>query len=240
MNDEKIEHFLSQRTPYSRREIFEAIRTKEVIVNGKIVMKMGKLINPFTDKVSLFGTPIQSKVKKQTLKFYKPKNIISTFKDPKGRPDLSTFTNTLKTPLFPVGRLDRHTTGLLIFTNDGQLANTLLHPKFVIEKHYKVTLQTPLKDQDISKLTSGFFLEDGPFKATHVEVIDKTTLILVITEGRNRIIRRAFEALKNTVIKLHRFQMGPISLDKQRSGEFKPLSKTEQDFISDLMSDHSP
>tara|TARA_A100001015_G_scaffold306394_1_gene400608 strand:+ start:1531 stop:2262 length:732 start_codon:yes stop_codon:yes gene_type:complete len=224
---QRIEEFLGQQSPFSRRQIFDAMTSGDVLINGKKTDKMGQLIIPEKDKVMLFGKQILNKAPKLYYKFNKAKNVISSVRDPKERTDLSMFMKKLEHPLFPIGRLDRLTSGLMIFTNDGQFANQILHPKYHIEKEYFLRLKKPISQKHCQKLLSGFFLDDGPVRFDHVEKVSKTELVVIISEGRNRLIRRSFSELGNEVISLKRRRIGPFELGALKEGEFKKLSKSE-------------
>ena len=144
---QRIEEFLGQQSTYSRRQIFEAMTSGNILIYGNKTDKMGQLIDPEKDKIQLFGKKVENKAPKLYYKFNKPKNIISSLNDPKERTDLSKFLGKLEHPLFPIGRLDRLTSGLMIFTNDGQFANHVLHPKYHIVKEYFVRLKNPISQK---------------------------------------------------------------------------------------------
>jgi len=157
-------------------------------------------------------------------KFHKPKDVICTLDDPRGRDDLAQFLKHLPEGLFPVGRLDRHTTGLLLFTNDGEMANRILHPSYELEKVYRVTIDRSFKDSDCRRLLGGFFLEDGPVKFSSVERVSDVTVMVAIHEGRNRIVRRSFATLGYEVKGLKRLAIGPILLGNLDVGKFAKFS----------------
>jgi len=159
----------------------------------------------------------------------KPKGSITTMSDPQGR---VTIADLLKRRnLFHVGRLDKDTRGLLILTNDGDLANRLLHPRYEIERKYIVTVKGKVDGYKIEKLLRGIDLEDGPARFDKVRVIeireDKSILEVSLHEGRKRMIRRIFEAIGNPVLDLVRIQFGPISLGNLKEGELRPLTEEE-------------
>ncbi len=157
----------------------------------------------------------------------KPNDVISTHDDPKNRKNLNIFLDQIKEEVFAVGRLDRKTTGLMLLTNDGDLANQLLHPRYQISKIYEVELDKKISHEDMNKCKKGFFLEDGPIKFETIEVIAKTKLIISLHEGRNKIIRRTFAYLNYDVKKLKRTQIGSLTLDQLKTGQIRPCTTKE-------------
>ena len=231
-----IDTFLSTQTSYSKRDILNLIKNNKVTVNGHTISRLNHLIHHHIDIVKIDNTQIQYNTKLVYYKFNKPKNVISTYKDPKNRVDLQRFMRGLPDSIFPVGRLDRQSKGLLLFTNDGPLAHHILHPSFKISKTYDVVLDKPLTNVHLSRLRKGFFLDDGPVRFELIEKYSDIELKVTISEGRNRIIRRSFDFFGYTVIKLLRLSIGPISLGSIKEGQFKPLSSKEVRDIRSLMS----
>ncbi len=223
----KLEHFISAQTSYSRRAILELIKLKKVRCNGKLVTSIALEINPSHSHVIIDGQVLSQPPTFYYYKYYKPKNMICTLSDPKGRRCLNDIIKKIKLPLFPVGRLDRQTTGLVLLTNDGQFSHSLIHPSQSIKKTYSVTLNAPLDQLTLSRLESGFFLEDGPVEFQSFLLTDAHQLQITLLEGRNRIIRRSFEFLNYEVTHLKRLSIGTISLGKLKMGDFKPLSQKE-------------
>ncbi len=222
-----IDTFLSTQTSYSRREIFKFIQAGEVTVNGHVIHSINHIIHHKIDIIKIGKERVTFQTKLVYYKFNKPKNVISTYEDPKGRVDLKRFVSDLPESIFPVGRLDRHTKGLLLFTNDGDLAHHILHPSFKLTKTYDVVLDKPLTNTHLKRLKSGFFLDDGPVRFDSIVKYSDIELKVTISEGRNRIIRRSFDFFGYTVIKLFRLSIGPISLGAVKEGELKPLSSKE-------------
>jgi pseudouridine synthase len=223
----KIQHFLNKETAYSLRQVIELIKKGQVKINGQIIYKPQHEINPNRDIIQLKNQQINHSTTYYYYKFNKPKDVISTLKDPKARTDLSNFYHRIPQQVFPVGRLDRKTTGLLLFTNDGDLSHRISHPKHKLNKEYKVTLDKRLTHQDFQRLSTGIILNDGPVVFDQTLLLDKHILMVSIREGRNRIIRRTFEYLGYKVEKLKRTAIGPIQLDNLKVGDFKPLTKKE-------------
>lgn len=214
----------------SRRACEELIVQGQVKINGKLVTELGTRVDVEKDRVTVRGVPVVFDTGRVYLALNKPKGVISTMADEEGRPDLNQFVLDYDR-VFNVGRLDGETTGLLIMTNDGDLANKLSHPKFGVEKTYVARIHGSANDDTIHKLMSGFELEDGFIKADRARLVDQSkgqTLIeVVLHSGRNRIVRRMFEHINLPVIDLVRKQFGPIHLGGLKLGHVRQLSKLE-------------
>jgi 23S rRNA pseudouridine2605 synthase len=170
----------------------------------------------------------------------KPTGVVSTMKDEQGRPDLRAYADQFEERLFNVGRLDADTSGLLILTNDGELANILAHPKFGVQKTYIAKVRGKVSGQTLTKLTTGFELEDGEIKADKARVLssspaDNTSLVeITLHSGRNRIVRRMLAEVGHPVIELVRRQFGPLHLGTLASGAVRDLSKLERGLLLTL------
>jgi pseudouridine synthase len=214
----------------SRRVCEQLIVDGKVVVNGKRVTELGTRINPEVDKVSVSGTPIQLDVSRVYLLLNKPVGVVSSMADENGRPDLSQFVVGYDR-VFNVGRLDAETSGLIIMTNDGELAHKLAHPKFGVTKTYVAKVEGSVDANIIHKLLSGFELDDGFIKADKANLIQvgqfESLIEIVLHSGRNRIVRRMFEHLGHPVIGLVRKQFGPIHLGPLPLGRVRELSKIE-------------
>ena len=219
-------NYIRKNSPYSRRAILKNIMEGRVRVNRQVIRDAQQQVSP-SDTIIMGNTIIQFQQSLYYM-FHKPLNVISTFNDPNGRTDLGHYLkkNRLNITLKPIGRLDRHSSGLLLFSNDGDFIQTILHPKFSILKQYRITLNKPLTQADRQRLCDGFFLDDGPTKMTISSTATPTVVHVTIGIGRNRILRRSFEYLSYKVIGLHRTNIGPIQLGNLPPGEFSKLSKT--------------
>ena len=222
-----IESFVSMQSSISRRDLFDFMKAGKVLVNGVLVTNMGTLVNETTDKIQVNGERILRTHKAYYYKYFKPKGMLTTMSDPKGRSCVGDVIRSLKLPLVPVGRLDRHTTGLLVLTNDGHFSQLLMHPSKKIMKQYHLTLDKVLTKNDLNRLLQGVFLEDGPFCFSSVTSLSETEFLVELHEGRNRIIRRAFALVGYDVVHLKRKQLGVIDLKGLKVGDVKPLSKRE-------------
>jgi len=217
----------------SRRAADALIFSGRVRVNGVVVRTPGVRIDPQADVVEVDGKRVRFSVPKVVYLMYKPKNTITTLYDPQGRRTIRDFLRGIPVRVFPVGRLDRNTTGLLLLTNDGELANRLMHPRYGIEKVYEVCLRGNLPPEAKRRVEMGVTLEDGFVRPLRVEWIpgggrEETRLRFVLTGGRYRVVRRMFEALGFSVKELHRPQVAFLTLDGMRPGQVRPLTPEER------------
>lgn len=213
----------------SRREADTYIAAGNVTVNGKVVTEMGYKVSP-GDEVRFDGKLLQRE-KKEYVLLNKPKNFITTTRDEKGRRTvMELISNASSSRLLPVGRLDRNTTGLLLFTNDGDLAKKLTHPKHGVRKIYHVELNRNLKDSDLDKIRAGLELEDGPIsvdEATYIAGAPKREVGIRLHSGRNRIVRRIFEHLGYQVVKLDRVVFAGLTKKDLPRGHWRYLTPQE-------------
>lgn len=214
----------------SRREADELIVTGLVEVNGVAITEMGYQVKE-GDKVTYAGERITPE-KPVYILMNKPKDYITTLKDPEGRRTVMSLLRGIgDARVFPVGRLDRHTTGLLLFTNDGGLSKKLTHPTFGVKKLYHVHLDKTLKAADMKKLQEGIELEDGPMKADEISYVndgkDKKQVGIEIHSGKNRIVRRMFEHLGYEVLKLDRVLFAGLSKKDLPRGKWRHLTQQE-------------
>ena len=225
----RLNKFVATGGKISRRKADVLIQEGRVSVNGKTITEMGVKVRK-SDKVLLFGKRIQSEKMVYVL-LNKPKNHITTTNDPEGRRTvMDCVQREGEERLYPVGRLDRNTTGVLLLTNDGELAQKLTHPKFEIEKIYKATLSRALNTDDANKLVEGIMLEDGEIKVdelSYVDPKDKSIVGIKIHSGKNRIIRRMFEALDNEVVHLDRVVFAGINKEGIARGKWRNLESYE-------------
>jgi 23S rRNA pseudouridine2605 synthase len=216
----------------SRRRMSDAIKQGKVTVNGGVVEDFNHAINPVTDHVLVDGKAVDLSPKETVyLMLNKPEGIVSTTSDERGR---RTVTDLLPEEyhhlrLYPVGRLDEDSTGLLLLTNDGDLTYRLTHPKFEHEKEYFVRIKVSLTTEEMRKLQAGIRLEDGMTHPARVEAISKSPFNYSITihEGRKRQVRRMFEHLKHPVLALKRVRIGKLYLGDLKEGEVKKLTARE-------------
>jgi pseudouridine synthase len=234
MNDSvegiRLQKVLANAGVASRRASEDLITSGAVKVNGKVVKELGTRINPEVDKVSVRGTPIQLDATRVYIALNKPIGVISSMADEFGRPDLSQYA-LRSDRIYNVGRLDADTSGLLILTNDGELANMLAHPKFGVTKTYIAKVEGQVTPQEINKLIAGVELEDGMMNADKAILVDsnpfESLVEIIIHSGKNRVVRRMFEAIGHPVKDLVRRQFGPIHLGPLKQGQTRLLSKVE-------------
>jgi len=229
---ERLQKILAQAGIGSRRKCEQLITAGRVEVNDRIVTALGTKVDPAKDSVKVDGKRIRLQQKTYIL-FHKPKGVITSLHDPEGRKTVTDYIKGVKERVYPVGRLDYDTEGLLILTNDGQLANMLAHPSSHVPKTYLATVQGTPHGSVLDKLKSGIRLDDGITLPAEVEYYDinpeknETVISITIYEGRNRQIRRMFEAVSFPVIRLKRVQYGPIALSGLPRGKFRFLTETE-------------
>jgi len=213
----------------SRRDADVYIAAGNVTVNGKPIIEMGHKVK-LTDEVRFDGRLLNPE-KKEYILLNKPKNFITTTRDEKGRRTvMELISNASKARLVPVGRLDRNTTGLLLFTNDGDLAKKLTHPRYGVRKIYHVELNKNLKVDDLHKIQEGLSLDDGEVKVDEVSYINnapKREVGIEIHSGKNRIVRRIFEHLGYDVVKLDRVIFASLTKKDLPRGHWRPLTSQE-------------
>lgn len=225
-----LDRILSKAGIASRTEAAEYIRRGRLKVNGKTVRDPETWVDPERDVVLLDGKPIRAK-KKSYILLYKPKGYLTTYKDPQGRPTVYDLLKSFDDWVFPVGRLDQDTSGLLILTNDTAFAEHVTNPDFHVPKTYLVKASTLLTDEQLRRLASGLELKDGPTRPAKVKRIrdseTRTVFEITITEGRNRQVRRMVEALGATVLKLVRVAVGGVRIGTLSIGQWRPLTREE-------------
>ena len=214
----------------SRRDAAELVRKGEVTVNGEVVMEPGKKISE-KDIVKIKGKKIVPSRDFVYILLNKPKDYITTTEDPQGRKTvLDLIRNATTERVYPIGRLDRNTSGVLLFTNDGDLAQSLSHPKNEIKKIYEVRLDKPLSKNDFDTLLQGITLEDGfiaPDALAYADTKDKTIIGIEIHSGRNRIVRRIFEKLGYDVKGLDRVMYAGLTKKNVQRGKWRLLNERE-------------
>ena len=229
----RLNKFLANAGVCSRREADEFIQAGLVTVNGEVVTELGTKILR-TDEVKFHDAPV-SLEKKVYVLLNKPKDYVTTSDDPQQRKTVMDLVKDVcPERIYPVGRLDRNTTGVLLLTNDGDLASKLTHPKFLKKKVYHVHLDKNLTAHDMDQIREGITLEDGEIKADAVEYADdrdKAQVGIEIHSGKNRIVRRIFESLGYRVTKLDRVQFAGLTKKNLRRGDWRFLTEKEVDML---------
>jgi 23S rRNA pseudouridine2605 synthase len=229
---ERLQKVLAQAGVASRRKCEEYIEAGRVQVNDETVTTLGVKVDPAVDAIKVDGRPI-NRQRMQYLLFNKPKGVITSTSDPEGRNVVSDYIKDVKERVYPVGRLDYDSEGVLLLTNDGELANLLTHPRHHVPKTYHATVKGVPHGDLLDKLRGGIKLEDGITAPAEVEYVDinpdknETIVSITIHEGRNRQVRRMFEAISYPVIKLKRIQFGTLLLAGLQRGKHRALSKAE-------------
>ncbi len=229
--EERLQKVLAAAGVASRREAEKIILAGRVKVNGKLVTELGTKVDPKA-LVSVDGKNIHREPKVYVL-FYKPRGVVTTMKDPEGRPCIADHVKNLGARVFPVGRLDYNTEGLLLLTNDGRLAQMLTHPSHEFGKTYEVTVLGIVPQEKLDLLRLGVELEDGVTAPALVTLRgydherDLTSFTITIHEGRNRQVRRMCDFIGYPVRKLMRTKMGPLSLQGMKRGDCRELDEFE-------------
>ncbi len=233
----RINKYLADAGVCSRREADRLIESGVVKVNGEVITQLGTKISP-SDKVQYGGQTLKRE-KLQYLLLNKPKGFITTVDDPQNRRTVMTLVeNACKERIYPVGRLDRNTLGLLLFTNDGEMTKKLTHPRFGVKKIYHIFLDKNLKKEDLDKIAGGIQLEDGFIKPDSIAYAtrenDKKQIGMELHSGRNRIVRRVFESLGYNVIKLDRVFFAGLTKKDLPRGKWRMLDESEVNLLKRL------
>jgi 23S rRNA pseudouridine2605 synthase len=227
---ERLQKIIARAGVASRRAGEEMILAGRVRVNGTIVSELGAKADLFEDKIEVDGVRLVAESPRYIL-LHKPRNVVSTLDDPEGRPTVADLLRDVGGRVYPVGRLDFATSGVLLITNDGEFANALLHPRGGVPKTYVLKVHGNMGDEDVIKWATGVQLDDGLTLPADVRIIrhedDKTWLEVTLREGRNQQIRRMGEATGFPVMRLARMSFAGISSESLRPGEWRPLSVDE-------------
>jgi 23S rRNA pseudouridine2605 synthase len=214
----------------SRRGVEALIAEGRVSVNGRPA-ELGNRVDPAVDRIAVDGVPVPTDPGLRYLALNKPPGVTSTLRDPHAARTVAAFLPPGEPRLVPVGRLDRDSEGLLLLTNDGDLAHRLQHPRFGVEKEYLLEVEGAVSRQAIGRLTRGVVLEDGPARALRAALVERTrgrsALTVVMGEGRKREVRRMLAAVGHDVTRLVRVRIGSLRLDRLRPGEVRPLEPEE-------------
>ena len=220
----RLVKFLAHAGVASRRKAEEIVGKGVVTVGGEVVTDPARDVGE-GDDVRVNGALVVAEVR-EVWAVNKPAGVVSTAREPGGRPAVVELVRT-EARLYPVGRLDVDTTGLLLLTNDGELANRLTHPRYEVPKTYRVRLREAIADRDLERLRGGVALEDGPTSPAQVRRLGKREIEITLREGRNRQVRRMVEAVGNGVAALRRVSFGPLELGDLPEGEARRLSDRE-------------
>lgn len=228
---ERLQKVIAHAGIASRRKAEEMILEGRVRVNGSVVKELGRKVTS-SDRVEVDGVQIEGEEPVYFL-FYKPRGVISSVQDDKGRKVVTDFFQTIQQRIYPVGRLDYDTSGLLLLTNDGEFANLLMHPSNEIDKMYVAKVKGIPSKEKLNSLARGVMLEDGKTAPAKVKLLsvdkkkDSAIIEITIHEGRNRQVRRMFDAIGHPVVKLKREKYGFLTLNGLRTGEIRELTHHE-------------
>ncbi len=229
----RLQKFLAECGVGSRRKMEESIREGRVRVNGMVVTTLGKQIDPTHDSVEFNRRKVRP-LEKGLMLLNKPRGVVSTLSDPEGRRTVGDFLTKKQYSYFPVGRLDWDSTGLMLLTNDGELAERLMHPRYGFERVYHARVEGSVSVSTLTKLQRGIRLSGVVVKAAGAILksdSNSTWIEVTIAEGRNRVVRRIFEKLGHPVIKLKRIVYGPLKLGKLQVGQVRTLTQSEYENV---------
>lgn len=230
--EERLQKILAAAGLASRREAEKIIAAGRVRVNGKVVTELGSKFDPQRCRISVDGKPVAREAKAYYM-FYKPRGVVTTMSDPQNRRSIADFVQDLPERVFPVGRLDYNTEGLLLLTNDGALAQALMHPSHEVNKMYLVKVPGIVPQEKLDLLRLGIKLEDGMTAPAVINLRaydheqNYTLFDITIHEGRNRQVRRMCDAIGFPVRDLKRIKMGPLQLSNLGRGKFRRLTDEE-------------
>ncbi|MEA5115656.1 MAG: pseudouridine synthase [Geobacteraceae bacterium] len=229
--EERLQKILSRAGISSRRGAEELITAGRVAVNGVVIDELGAKADPDRDSITVDGREVGRAGDRIYLVLYKPAGYMTTLKDPQGRPLVTDLLKGIKDRVYPVGRLDYNTEGLLLLTNDGEWANAMAHPRHEVDKEYHVRVRGMVSDQQLGQLAAGVMLEDGNTAPAAVAVVreseNNTWISITIHEGRYRQVRRMCETVGLTVVRLKRVRYGFLGLEGLKTGEYRFLTPEE-------------
>ncbi|HKL12218.1 MAG TPA: pseudouridine synthase [Halanaerobiales bacterium] len=225
---ERLQKVMAHAGVASRRKSEEIIAEGRVKVNGVVVTEMGTKVDPTEDTIEVDGEEIE-KESKIYLKLYKPKGYVTTVNDPQGRKTVMDLIQGIDKRIYPVGRLDLDSSGLLLLTNDGDLTYKITHPSHELDKEYMVVVDGLLNEDELKKFKNGIVFDEGKTSPAKIKKVNQdhknTTYEVIIHEGMNRQIRRMFDILGYQVVSLIRVRIGNISLGSLKPGEYKKVSR---------------
>jgi 23S rRNA pseudouridine2605 synthase len=229
--EERLQKILSHAGLSSRRAAEEMILSGRVAVNGHTIRELGTKADPTRDRITVDGRPLAAEARPIYLALHKPAGVMTTLSDPEGRPTVRDLLAGVRERVYPVGRLDFNSAGLLLFTNDGELAMRLTHPRYGVRKIYRVKVRGTPDEAQRRRLAQGIRLEEGTTAPAAVRVVEssptKSWIEVTIAEGKKRQVRRMCEAVGLQVEKLVRIAFGPLKLGKLPPGAWRPLTEVE-------------
>lgn len=227
----RVQKFLARAGVASRRGSEDLMTAGRVTVNGVVTTELGAKVDPACDVVTVDGKVVRAAAAPVYIALYKPLGVVTTMSDPQGRTTVAELVPVKQHPgLFPVGRLDYETTGLLLFTTDGELAHRVLHPRWKVEKTYRVLVDGRVTEPELDRLREGVSLDDGVTAPARVNALRLGTTSyceIAIREGRKRQVRRMFSAIGHPVLELHRISFGPVTIGDLSKAAWRYLTDEE-------------
>lgn len=236
---ERLQKVLSHAGVCSRRKAEELITKGQVRVNGRVVRELGSEADPMRDTIEVMGEVIRWERPKYFL-FYKPDRVITSLSDPEGRRTVADYFRNVRERVFPVGRLDYHSEGAILMTNDGELDNLLTHPRYQVNKVYEVTVRGRFSPKAAEKMAKGVKIDTGMTAPCEIEILEynkeknKTKVRMTLHEGKNREIRKMMEVFHHMVFELVRVQYAFLTLNGLKRGEYRKLTREEVKKLYDL------
>jgi len=231
MQAERLQKILSEAGITSRRKAEKLILQGRVTVNGKVVSELGTKAILGKDDICVDGKAIKAEAEKVVVALFKPRSCVTTLHDPQGRPTVADLVKSIPVRVYPVGRLDYDAEGLLLMTNDGELAHRLQHPRYKVPKTYLVKIRGHPRDEALGRLQQGIELEDGITAPAELQILEDeekaTWLTLTLREGRNHQVKRMCAAVGCPVLRLRRTKIGPIDLGNLQPGRSRRLKARE-------------
>ena len=228
---ERLQKLISRAGIASRREAEKIILAGRVTVDGKVTTELGAKADPAQNKIRVDGKLLHFDAEKIYLLLNKPRGYVSTAKDERGRPTVLDLVKEIPARVYPVGRLDLNSEGLLLLTNDGELTNALIHPSFKVDKTYRVKVTGAVTEENLDKLRAGIELEDGLTAPAEISRLSADIVEITIHEGRNRQVRRMFAAVGCDVKRLRRIKFAGLTLKGVGVGKFRRLTAAEVDAL---------
>ncbi len=233
----RINKYLSASGVVSRRKADELVSSGRVKVNGKVVRELGTKINPRKDKVEVDGKGVRRSSRLVYILLNKPKDAVTTARDEKGRRSVIDVVN-VRERVYPVGRLDRNTTGVLLLTNDGELANRLMHPRHKVIKVYKATIDRPIRERELARLKKGVMLDGTVTVPDDVYILPESQGLevgIAVHEGKHHLVKRIFESFEIHVTQLDRYSYAGLNHHNLQRGQWRNLTKKEVSTLRKLV-----
>lgn len=228
--DTRLQKMLADCGVASRRKAEEMIRAGLVTVNGETA-QIGDKVDPRRDRVEVKGRPVRAREENVYIMLHKPRGFITTMSDEMGRKCVAELVRDIPGRIYPVGRLDRDSEGLLLMTNDGNFANMMMHPSMHVPKVYRVTVRPGITEEQLTQMSVGMEIDGEKTMPANVRVLEqqqgRVVLEIVLQEGRNRQIRKMCEQLQLEVARLKRVAMGPVKLGMLQPGQYRELTREE-------------